>query len=149
MVFPRLRLKDFFLSKVLWEHHSIQFFLHRFFFSVRVPGPRRYPHQNLLPQNQRAFYMIFFKQGNFCVSKLLWAYNGRFFFQSIFTKFNPALKEVVKIRGKLVGLSILFSSQWYQFIALWELVRMHCADFFILDLLKRYRRKTAENRVLL
>ena len=41
------------------------------------------------------------------------------------------------------------NNNWYQCIALCELVLMHCLDFLTLDLLKRYRRNTAENRALL
>ena len=36
------------------------------------------------------------------------------------------------------------NAHWYQCVALYELYRMHCVVFFILDLLKRYRQNTAK-----
>ena len=38
------------------------------------------------------------------------------------------------------------NSNWYQCVALCDLFGMHWVDFFILPLLKRYRRNIAENR---
>ena len=39
--------EDFFMPKVLWEHHSIQFFFTDFFFSY-APAPRKISKLNLL-----------------------------------------------------------------------------------------------------
>ena len=75
---PTIFQKIKFLPKVLWEHHSIQYFLHTiFFFSVTVLGPGRYPYQNLILYDQRSSSMILWKRGNFVESKLLWAYNNK------------------------------------------------------------------------
>ena len=73
---PTIFQKIQFFPKVLWEHHSIQYFLHTIFFSVTVLGPGRYPNQHLILYDQRSSSMILWKRRNFGESKLLWAYNG-------------------------------------------------------------------------
>ena len=73
---PAIYQKILLFPKVLWEHHSIQYFLHTIFFSVTVLGPGRYPSENLILYHQRSSSMIFWKRGNFGQSKLLWAQNG-------------------------------------------------------------------------
>ena len=43
--------------------------------SVTVSTPGRHQTQKLLQYDERPSYMILWKQGNFCESKLLWVYN--------------------------------------------------------------------------
>ena len=59
-------------------------FLHRFFFSVRVQGPWGYPNEKLLRYDQRSYYIILWKLGHFCESKLLWAL--KFIFDRFFRR---------------------------------------------------------------
>ena len=47
-------------------------FIKHIFFSFTVPGPGRYPNQNLLRYDQRSFYMIRYEWSIFLVSKVLW-----------------------------------------------------------------------------
>ena len=55
-------------------------------------------------------------------------------------------RRVLKCR---LPICVYENGHWYQCVALCEYVWMHCVDFLILDLLKRYRQNTAENRALL
>ena len=48
-------------------------------------------------------------------------------------------RRVLKCRPPIC---VYENGHWYQCVALCELVWMHCVDFLILDLLKRYRQNT-------
>ena len=70
---------------MLWEHHSIQIFVHTIFFLVTGPGTFGRTDQKKFRYDQRSSNMILVKPGNFGGSKLLWAYNGsKFIFGAIF-----------------------------------------------------------------
>ena len=62
-----------------------------FFFPVTVPSPWRYPNKNLLQYDQRPTYMILWKQGNFCKSKLLWV--NKFIFEIYFLSSWRSIKN--------------------------------------------------------
>ena len=61
--------------------------------------------------------------------------------EQIFEKFMKN-RRVLKCRPPIF---VYENGHWYQCVALCELVWMHCVDFLILDLLKRYQRNTAKN----
>ena len=69
-------------------------------FKLQVPGPGRYPNQNLLQYDQRPSHILFLKRRNFGVSKLLWAYNGfKFIFMRFFRLYEIGSKGCFKLAG--------------------------------------------------
>ena len=61
------------------------FFYTQFFFSLTGPGISGPTDQKIFRYDQRPSYIILRKRGNFCESKLLWAYNGlKFNFERFF-----------------------------------------------------------------
>ena len=86
--------KEFFFPKViLWEQYSNDFFLHTKKKSVSVLGIFGRTKQKCFQCGQRPSYMILWKQGNFCESKLLWANNGlKFNFELFFCLRQSRLK---------------------------------------------------------
>ena len=76
----------FVVPKVVCEHHLNGFFLHTRNFLPTGPGI--FDRTDIFFWfDQSPLYMIFWKQGNFNESKLLWAYNGLKFIIEQFFRF--------------------------------------------------------------
>ena len=94
-VFHDLKGKFFGCQKSYGNTSRLKNFYTDFFFSVTVPSPWRYPNKNLLQYDQRPTYMILWKQGNFCKSKLLWVH--KFIFEIYFSSSWQSIKNVLQI----------------------------------------------------
>ena len=95
-------------------------FYTQIFFSVTVPGPGRYPNQKLLRYDQRSFYMILGKRGNFGESKLLWEHHSiqNFLHTKIFFSYSPWPREVskskiVSVRSKIFQYDFLETREFW------------------------------------
>ena len=91
-------------SKLLWLYNGLKFIFERFSLKKKsVTGSGRFgrTNQKSLRYDQRPSYMILWKQGNFCESKLLWLYNGlKFIFERFFSLRDNQSKMGFKLRSK-------------------------------------------------
>ena len=80
------------------------------FLSVTVPSSVRYPNQNTLWYDEKTFYLILWKQGKFCESKLLWAYNS---LKANFVRFSRFCESRSKVDRNWLKTSyqVVWSSQ--------------------------------------
>ena len=65
------------------------------------------------------------------------------FFEEIWAKYCEKW-AILFTFSEVVFKCVSENGDWCHCVALCELVSMHCVDFFILDLLERYRQNTAE-----
>ena len=91
------------------------------------------------------------------VGKLVWVHCLEFFKPNLLKRYRQNTGET---RGGALNLGfggvacfkmfpqilVYVNAHWYQFVALGKLVWMHCVDFFIRNLLKRYRQNTGKTQ---